>query len=296
MKQLSLLMLALLILGCATEKPAVNEPEPVVEEPPPVVVEDEPIPQPEMIAEGTVKHGEVNVNPKLLNLSGFRFIFKEPVYSHWVSLYDKKRGEHLWSWDSPHARWWKKTNVVFIELMDPLDPPREPLEYDTDYEITIYTQNFDCDVSKTVIQFRTEPRRSTVEELEPVMQEQPPAVPSGEHFRLDITPPQLAWADVADGANDVNPEPLNANGIRFGFDRDIRKYKIDLLRHEGENMDWLPAGLVEREDIGNEIKIMPAEGAPLLEFDTVYVIDIFVQDCCCWTNDFWITFRTKPKL
>ena len=295
MKKLYLLMFAILILGCDTEKPAVNEPEPVVKELAPVVMEDEPIPQPEMIAEGTVKHGETNVNPKLLNLSGFRFVFKEPVYSHWVSVYDKKRGEHLWSWDSPHARWWKETKVVFIELMDPHDPPREPLEYDTDYEITIYTQNFDCDVSKTVIQFRTEPRRSTVEEPEPVMQERPPAVPSGEHFRLDITPPELVWADVQDGAADINPELLNANGIRFIWDRELRKYKMDLRLREGESLGWLPRGLVEHENIGNETQIMPAEGVPLLEFDTVYAIDIFVQDCCCWTNDFRITFRTKPK-
>ena len=165
MKQLSLLMLALLILGCGTEKPAVNEPEPVIEEPPPVVVEDEPLPQPEMIAEGTVKHGEVNVNRKLLNLSGFRFVFKEPVYSHWVSLYDKKRGKHL-TWNSPQAYWWQETKVVLIEGKDSHDV----LERNTDYEITIYTQSFDCDISKTVIQFQTGPQRPTVEEPEPLMQ------------------------------------------------------------------------------------------------------------------------------
>ena len=289
MKKLALMMFALLILGCGTEKPAVKAP--VVEE----LMEDEPIPQPEMIAEGTVKHGEVNVDPQPLNLSGFRFEFKEPVYSHSVFLYDKTRGEYLWSWDSPHDRWWKKTNVVFIELMDPRDPPREPLEYDTDYEITIYTQNFDCDVSETAIQFRTGPRRSAVEKPEPVMQERPPAVPPGERFRLDREPPGLVWADVQDGDADIDPEPFNANGIRFGFDQDIRKYQIDLRDRVGASLGWLPRGLVERENIGNEIKIMRAEGAPLLEFDTVYVIDIFVQDCCCWTNDFLITFRTKPN-
>ena len=128
-----------------------------------------------------------------------------------------------------------------------------------------------------------------------MMQERPPVVPSGEHFRLDITPPELVWADVEDGAADIDPEPLNANGIRFGFDRDIRKYEIDLYDNKGASLGWLPRGLVERENIGNQIQIMPAEGAPLLEFDTVYVIDIFVQDCCCWTQDFRITFGTKPK-
>ena len=284
MKKLTLLMLALLILGCSTEKPDVKEP--VVEE----LMEDEPIPQPELIAEGTVKHGEVNVNPKLLNLSGFRFVLKEPVYDHWVSVYDKKRGKHL-TWDSPQAHWCKETKVVLIERMH----SRDLLEYNTDYEITIYTRNFDCDVVETVIQFRTEPQRSTVEEPEPMMQERLPVVPSGEHFRLDRDPPQLVWADVQDGAANIDPEPFNANGIRFGFDRDIRKYWIDLSDHKGASLGWLPRGLVERENIGNEIKIMRAEGAPLLEFDTVYVIDIFAQDSCCWTSDFRITFLTKPN-
>ena len=290
MKQLSLLMFALLILGCGTEKPAVNEPEPMVEEPPPIGVADKPLPQPEMIAEGTVKHGEVNVNPKLLNLSEFRFVFKEPTYDHSVSLYDKTRGKHL-TWNSPHTHRCQETKVVLIERMH----SRDLLEYNTDYEITIYTRNFDCDVVETVIQFRTEPQRPTVEEPEPMMQERLPAVPSGEHFRFDRNAPRLAGADVHDGDADIDPGPLNANGIRFEFDQNIRRYRIDLLDRAGASLRWLPRGPVEGENIGNQIRIMRAEGAPLLEFDTEYKIDIFVQDRCCWTNDLWMTFRTKPK-
>jgi len=290
MKKLALLMLALLILSCETETPVVEKPLSVIEAPPPVVVEDEPIAQPKVIAEGTVKHGEVNVNRKLLNLSGLRFVFREPFYSHWVSLYDKKRGKRL-DWDSPHAHWWIETKAVFIERVD----PDSLLERNTDYEITIYTQNFDCNVSKTVIQFRTGSRRSMVEAPDPVMQDRLPVVPSGEHFRIDIQPPTIVGADVLDGVNDIDPEPLNANGIRFSFDRDLRKYKIDLRLPEGESLGWFPRGLVERENIGNQIQIMPAEGVPLLEFDTVYVIDIFVQDFRCLTNEAHISFRTKPK-
>ena len=288
MKKLALMMFAILTLGCDTETSVVEEP--VVEEPPPIVMEDEPLPQPEMIAAGTVKHGEVNVDPKPLNLSGFRFVFKEPTYDHWVSVYDKKRDKHL-TWNSPHAYRCKETKVVLIERMH----SRDLLEYDTDYEITIYTQNFDCDFVETVIQFRTGPQRSTVEKPEPMMQERPPVVPSGEHFRLDRDSPQLVWADVQDGDADIDPEPFNANGIRFGFDRDIRRYWIDLRDRAGASLGWLPRGLVEGENIGKEIQIMRAEGAPLLEFDTVYKIDIFVQDSCCWNSDFRMTFRTKPK-
>ena len=289
MKKLSLLMFTILILGCDTETSMVEEP--VVEEPPPVVVVDEPpLPQPEMIAEGTVKHGEVNVDPKPLNLSGFRFVFKEPVYNHWVSVYDKKRDKHL-TWDSPHAYWCMETKVVLIEHLGSGDV----FKHNTDYEITIYARNFDCDIVETVIQFWTEPQRSTVEEPEPVMQERPPVVPSGERFRLDITPPTLVWGDVEDGAADIDPEPLNANGIRFRFDRNIIEYRINLLDRAGASLGWLPRGPVEGENIGNQIQIIRAEGAPLLKFDTVYVIDIFVQDRCCWTSDFRLTFRTKPK-
>ncbi len=280
MKKLALMMFALLILGCDTETSVVEEP----------VVKDEALPQPKLIAEGTVKHGEVNVNPEPLNLSGFRFVFKEPVYDHSVSVYDKKHGKRL-TWNSPYAHRCKETKVVVIERMD----SRDPLEYDTDYEITIYTPNSDCDVVETVIQFRTGPQRPTVEEPEPVMQERPPVVPSGERFRLDIDPPTLVWGDVQDGAADIDPGPLNANGIRFGWDRNIIKYEIDLYDHKGASLRWLPRDLVEGENIGKETQIMPAEGAPLLEFDTVYIIHIVVQDRCCWTSDFRMTFRTKPK-
>ena len=65
MKKLSLLMFAIL-LGCGTETPIVEEPEPVIEEPPPVVMENEPIGHP-LVAKGTVKHGEMNVDPEPLN-------------------------------------------------------------------------------------------------------------------------------------------------------------------------------------------------------------------------------------
>ena len=43
MKNLSLFLFAILIFGCGTEKPVVEEPETLVEEPPPVPMEQEPI-------------------------------------------------------------------------------------------------------------------------------------------------------------------------------------------------------------------------------------------------------------
>ena len=102
-------------------------------------------------------------------------------------------------------------------------------------------------------------------------------------------------ADVPFRGQDVDPEPFNANGIQFEFNHAIKKYKIDLRLNGGASLGWLPRGLVNNENIGKRIQIMLAEGAPLLEFDTVYEVDIFVQDFHCWTSDFKIVFATKPK-
>ena len=294
MKNLSLFLFAILILGCGTEKPVVEEPEPVIEKPPPV--KEHKLSHHPLIAEGTVKHGEVNVDPEPLNRHGFLFEFKDPIYRHGAEIYEKD-GNYLPKWESYRGDGWQERNHMFIwPYIGSSDAG--VFKYDTEYEIVIYVQNYDCDYTKIVIQFRTKPQKPVVGQPEPVIQQQPPAVPSGEHFRFgifDITEPQIVAGDVDDGANNVDPEPLNANGIHFEFNTDIRKYKIDLRLHNGATLGWLPRGLVERENLVPHIKIMPAEGFPLLEFDTTYEIDIFVQGLQCWTNDHNIVFHTKPK-
>ena len=289
MKKLSLLMFVILILGCGTETPIVEEPEPVIEEPPPVVMENEPIGHP-LVAKGTVKHGEVNVDPELLS-DGFLFVFKEPVYRHSVTLREKDGTRLLW--DSPEAHRWGKTEHVFIWPIHGVDAGT--FKHDTEYEIVIIAQNYDCDYTDIVIQFRTKPQRSVVRQPEPAMQERIPVVALGERFRFEPGVPFVVDAPVFGGQADVDPEPLNANGIHFEFNEPIRKYEIDLRLHKGASLGWLPRGLVERENMERRIQITPAEGVPLLEFDTVYEIDIFVQDFQCWTSDFKIVFATKPK-
>ena len=289
MKKPALLMFAILILGCGTETPVVEEPEPVIEEPPPVVMEDEPIGHP-LIAKGTVKHGEVNVDPELLS-DGFLFVFKEPVYRHSVTLREKDGTRLLW--DSPEAHRWGKTEHVFIWPIHGVDAGT--FKHDTEYEIVIIAQNYDCDYTDIVIQFRTKPQRPGGERPVPVIQERIPVVALGERFQPDIIEPQLLAADVPFRGQNVDPEPLNANGIQFEFNHGIKKYKIDLRLKGGASLGWLPRGLVNNENIGKRIHIMPGEGAPLLEFDTVYEVDIFVMDFFCWPGNFQMVFHTQPK-
>ena len=118
---------------------------------------------------------------------------------------------------------------------------------------------------------------------------------SGEHLQLDISEPILLWSTVDDGAADVDPEPLNQAGIRFDFDEDLKLYKIDLRLDGGQSLGWPPRGVVDDKDIGRRIEIIPADDRQLLEFDTAYVITLYVQDLGCWSSDFRIRFRTKPK-
>ena len=284
MKKLYLLMLAILLLGCGTETSVVEEPEPVIEKSPPPVKEHKPSHHP-LVADGTVKNGEVNVDPGLLNEVGFVFYFKQDFLSYSGAQLETD-GEYLGSWNIVSA----SRNAVHIGRMADFGL----LEYDTEYQLAIYARNFDCESVPIVIQFRTKPQRPVVGRPAPVIQERPPAVGLGERLRLDISLPAIVAGTVTDGDDNVDPEPLNENGIQFEFDENINRYKIDLRLREGASLGWLPRDLV-RNDMGRRIQITPAEGVPLLEFDTTYEIDILVEDVGCLTVDFTIAFRTKPK-
>ena len=283
MKKLSLLMFAILILGCGNEKTVVEEPEPVIEEPPLV----EPIAQPPFIADGTVKHGEVNVDPERLNREGLKFEFTEDISDYRFNLVD------LSEWDGPNLRW----KTIFTGWNPFYIFPRSEgslFKYDTEYQLLMSFHDSDCEYINIVIQFRTKPQRPVVARPAPVIQERRPVAPLGERFQLDIIDPFVVAGDVAHGDDNVDPEPLNENGIQFEFDEDINRYKIDLRIEGGASLGWLPRDLV-KNDMGKRIQITPAEGAPLLEVGTIYEIDIFVENLACRTNEFTIVFRTKPK-
>ena len=291
MKQLALLTLAILILGCGTETPVVEEPEPVIEEPSPVTEEPPPVKPTHhpLIAFGDVKHGQVNVDPKPLNHDGFRFQFSKPFVNFWATIYVNDSVPLYW--EASLAGDSARRDSVWIRPVGNHDP----LEYDTEYKLIMSFQDSNCDYTDIVIQFRTKPQRPVVGAPVPVIQERIPVAPLGERFRHDIAAPAIVAGDVSSGDANVDPEPLNANGIQFEWNTPIRKYKIDLRIHGGAFLGWLPRGLVEPDNPVRHTKIMPAEGFPLLEFDTTYQIDIFVQDSGCHTWEFEMLFHTKPK-
>ena len=130
-----------------------------------------------------------------------------------------------------------------------------------------------------------------VEEPEPVINELPPTVASGEYFRIDIADLVMEWGTVWDGEDDVDPAPLNQVGIQFGFNKDLRLYKIDIL-HDGKSLFWVPKNIVE--DITSTVTATPLLGLEL-EFDTEYVVKIYAQDLSCRASHFEVRFRTMPE-
>ena len=129
-----------------------------------------------------------------------------------------------------------------------------------------------------------------VEEPEPVIEAHPPTVALGEHFRVEIQPPQLLWGSVQGGEENVDPVRLTVAGIRFDFDEDLKMYKIDLL-HDGKPLPWTGTGLSDR--ITQTVTLTAVAGAEL-QFDTEYVIKGYVQDLSCHSSRFEIRFRTMP--
>ena len=129
-----------------------------------------------------------------------------------------------------------------------------------------------------------------VEEPEPITEEHIPTVVSGEHLRIDIDL-QIVFQTVWDGQDDVDPERINASVILFEFDEDLKMRKVDFLR-EGKPLHWIGTGLSDH--VAPTVLLSPVAGMEL-EFDTEYVIKMYVQDLACHSFRFEIRFRTKPK-
>ena len=98
---------------------------------------------------------------------------------------------------------------------------------------------------------------------------------------------------MADGAADVDHVPINQGGFRFDFDEPLKLYRLDLRHKGGESLGWRPHGIVDHENIGPFVVIVPMAESQLLKVDTEYVIAMFVLDRACSRSNFQIRFRTK---
>ena len=148
MKKLALLMFAILILGCGTETPMIEEPEPVIEEPPSVVMADAPIVPLQMTA-GTVLDGDVDVDPEPLNRSGLLFKFTDNFDFYVADILLSEKSLRWFPRDVVDVR--TATNCIHLT-------PRansQLLEHNAEYTIEIYIQDLSCNGTRIKVQFRT---------------------------------------------------------------------------------------------------------------------------------------------
>ena len=149
MKKLALLIFAILILGCGTEKPVVEEPEPVIEAHPPTVALGERFRveiQPPQLVGGSVQDGQNNADPDLLNAAGIRFDFDEKLKMHKIDLL--LDGTPLpWAGTGLSDR---VTQTVTLTAVAGAE-----MQLDTEYVIKMYVQDLSCHSSRFEIRFRT---------------------------------------------------------------------------------------------------------------------------------------------
>ena len=125
----------------------------------------------------------------------------------------------------------------------------------------------------------------------PVVEERTLTVTSGEHLRIDILV-SIIFQSVWDGQDNVDPVPINAGGLRFDFDEDLKMHKVDFLLEGKQPLHWTGTGLSDH--VTSTVTLTPIAGQEL-QFDTEYVIKMYVQDLACHGFRFEIRFRTMPE-
>ena len=156
MKKLALLMLALLILGCETETPVVEEPLSVIEAPSPVAASGEHFRLdivPLHLVGGDVADGDNGVNPEPLNQAGIRLEADKDLKLYKIDL----------RLDDGKSLGWLPRGVVddkdigdLIRIMPAADSTL--LEVDTVYVIGLYMQDLGCLSLNRQLRFRTKPK------------------------------------------------------------------------------------------------------------------------------------------
>ena len=103
----------------------------------------------------------------------------------------------------------------------------------------------------------------------------------------DTTAATVTGGSVKDGDKDVDPEPLNADGIEITFSEDVSG-NIALQTEGGDDVGWL--GKVE----GTKGTLEPVKGKEIGN-ETTYVVKGKVSDAAGNETEVSVTFVTKGK-
>ena len=108
---------------------------------------------------------------------------------------------------------------------------------------------------------------------------------------LALSPPTITARSVADGATNVDPAPLNRDGIRITFSERIALSHFHLHREAGYSLDWK----TEWHPEGRTVYLTPTNQCEMLRTGTPYVIDFVVQDFGSQKTEDTITFTTAGR-
>ena len=96
----------------------------------------------------------------------------------------------------------------------------------------------------------------------------------------------IAASSVADGDTDVDPEPLNRDGIRITFSERIALSHFNLHKENGASLEWRTEWATDAQTV----TLTPPHRCAVLRYGTTYTIDFVVQDFGAWKIEDTITF------
>ena len=270
MKKLSLLMFAILILGCENQNP-VSELD--------VSELDEEISELKTIADqlsqtvasldrsvttgttSSVADGDTDVDPEPLNRDGIRITFSERIALSHFNLHDEDGTSLDWRTD------WSADGQTVT-----LTPPHRcaVLRHGTTYTIDFVVQGFGSWKIEDTIIFSTKPLSVK-------------AAPA-----LSVAPPEIVVSSVSDGDADVDSILLNRDGILYSFSERIAVSQIDLRLKDGPTLGWIVQWSADQQTV----TLRPPNTCSMLMNDKTYVIDMSVSGYACWESEFSISFTT----
>ena len=108
---------------------------------------------------------------------------------------------------------------------------------------------------------------------------------------LELSENTIAASSVADGDTDVDPEPLNRDGIRITFSDRIALSHFNLHKEDGTSLQWRTEWAANRQTV----TLTPPHRCAVLRHGATYTIDFVVQDFGAWKIEDTIIFKTKPQ-
>ena len=274
MRKLSLLIFALLVLGCSNENP-VSERDEEIAELRAVVAElskavESLDPSPPVIASGNVQHGDIDVDPESLNVNGIKLVFDERISVAYFAL--APEGGPALNWI---AHWSESRRLVT------LTPPNvcSYLSYGKTYTLQVQLRDIGCWESNITITFST--KGLTVGQFV--------------HATIFFEPvsPAIVSQNIEDGAVDVDPESLHLNGITFTFDESVCGANFEIAPKGERALDLTPPWSQIWSEDRQSVTLTPPNACTLLRYGETYILRIHV-----WDKDFMetitsITFSTK---